>query len=368
MVKLNWLPFILALGLSATAEARGFYQLTFIGESQLPTGFIFDDIEVGGLSGIDFNTENNRYIAISDDRAQLGPARFYQLNIDLSDGYLDQGDVVIEQMTEILDPNGDSFQPASLDPEAIRLAPFPGLLYWTSEGDANAGVAPFVRVMDQAGRHLAEFTIPEKFQPTADAGIRNNLAFESLTFSFDRQSVFTATENALIQDGPAADINQGSPSRVLQLSATTGQPISEYIYQTDAVVDTPVPADAFSTNGLVELLTVSKTAMIAVERAFSVGVGNTIKLYLTTTFTATDVLPFDSIEDRRRIRPMPKQLLLDLSELGITLDNIEGITFGPTFENGDRSLILVSDNNFNANGQFTQFLAFWLSTPKYFRY
>ena len=58
-----------------------------------------------------------------------------------------------------------------------------------------------------------------------------------------------------------------------------------------------------------------------------------------------------------KFRPMRKKLLLDLADLGITLDNIEGVTFGPRIK-GDRTLILVSDNNFNPNGQFTQFLAF----------
>ena len=47
-----------------------------------------------------------------------------------------------------------------------------------------------------------------------------------------------------------------------------------------------------------------------------------------------------------------KRLLLDLDDLGIPLDNVEGMTFGPR-----RSLVLVSDNNFAA-AQFTQFLVF----------
>ncbi len=55
--------------------------------------------------------------------------------------------------------------------------------------------------------------------------------------------------------------------------------------------------------------------------------------------------------------PVAKSLVLDLDTLGIPLDNIEGITFGETLENGSRSLILVSDNNFS-DTQFTQFLAF----------
>ncbi len=53
-----------------------------------------------------------------------------------------------------------------------------------------------------------------------------------------------------------------------------------------------------------------------------------------------------------------KKLLYNLDDLGIPLDNIEGISWGPTLEDGSRALILVSDNNFTPGTQFTQFLAF----------
>lgn len=33
--------------------------------------------------------------------------------------------------------------------------------------------------------------------------------------------------------------------------------------------------------------------------------------------------------------------------LGIYIDNIEGVTFGPTLSNGKRSLLFIADNNFN---------------------
>ena len=39
------------------------------------------------------------------------------------------------------------------------------------------------------------------------------------------------------------------------------------------------------------------------------------------------------------------------------MDNIEGASFGPNLPDGNRSLVLVSDNNFTPV-QVTQFLAF----------
>jgi hypothetical protein len=57
--------------------------------------------------------------------------------------------------------------------------------------------------------------------------------------------------------------------------------------------------------------------------------------------------------------PIQKRLLLDLNELGIPLDNFEGISFGPQLPDGSKSLILVSDDNFSEL-QVTEFLLFRL--------
>jgi hypothetical protein len=46
-----------------------------------------------------------------------------------------------------------------------------------------------------------------------------------------------------------------------------------------------------------------------------------------------------------------------LRTLDVLLDNIEGLTLGPKLLDGQQSLILVSDNNFNSL-QRTQILAF----------
>ena len=36
-----------------------------------------------------------------------------------------------------------------------------------------------------------------------------------------------------------------------------------------------------------------------------------------------------------------------MDDLGIYVDNVEGMTFGPTLPNGHRTLLMVSDNNFS---------------------
>ena len=64
------------------------------------------------------------------------------------------------------------------------------------------------------------------------------------------------------------------------------------------------------------------------------------------------------------LRPVEKTLLLNLDGLGLPLDNVEGMAFGPDLPDGRRSLVLVSDNNF-APAQFTQFLLFSVKDDKH---
>lgn len=341
--------------------------VAFLGEVTFDTGFIFDNTVVGGLSGIAYDPFNQVYYSISDDRSQTNPARFYTLSIDLGDSQLEAGDIAFQSKTSLTNQTGNLFAPTSLDPEGIALTS-QGTLFISSEGERSATqlVNPFVNEFSITGKQFRELSLPNKFLPPGvgetNPGFRNNLAFESLTVTPDGRSLFTATENALVQDGPAADLDNQSPTRIVKYNLLTRKPEQEFVYLTDSVPSPPSPAGSFSTNGLVELLALDNSGtLLALERSFSEGVGNNIRLYEVHLQGATDISDFDSVAGFQVETPAQKRLLLDFADLGLPLDNIEGMAFGPTLPDGRRSLVVVSDNNFN-DAQFTQFLAFALDT------
>ena len=338
--------------------------IELLGEVIFPTGFTFGDTEVGGLSGITYDADNEIFYSLSDDRSQNNPARFYTLSIDLSDQSLDDGDITFNDVTFLRNQAGELFPERSVDPEGITLTQA-GTLFISSEGDANQLINPFVNEFSLNGELLDELPVPDQFLPTADqtTGIRNNLAFESLTISPDNRFLYTATENALFQDSSAATLEQESLSRILQYDLTTGQPVAELVYEVDAIPDVPEPPDAFADNGLVELLaTDNNGTLLALERSFAVGVGNNIRLYEVRTQGALDVSRVEDLFWETEGIPfeidpaVEKELLIDFeADLGIDPDNLEGITFGPVLPDGRQSLIVVSDNNFN-DSQVTQFI------------
>lgn len=357
----------------------GTNSIDVLGTFVVANDLLVNNTQVGGLSGITYDPINNVYYAISDDRSQINPARFYTLSINLTDGRLDPTDVTFNSATTLLQTNGTSFANGTIDPEGIALSN--GSLYISSEGSSNPTnlIDPFVnRFSLTNGQQLSALTIPTKFLPNASgtSGVRDNLAFESLAITPDNRFLYTATENAIVQDGTAATLTDGSLSRIIQYDLTTGQVVREIGYQTDPIPSAPIPGTGSSTNGLVELLALDNTGtFLALERAFSEGVGNTIRLYEVITPAATDYQGFDNLNNPNFGDPLfpdagrlydidsiaDKRLLLELdaATLGTSPDNIEGMTFGPTLPNGKQSLILVSDNNFSANQQ-TQIIALGL--------
>ncbi|MCZ0899810.1 esterase-like activity of phytase family protein, partial [Microcoleus sp. HI-ES] len=275
-------------------------------------------------------------------------------------------------VTTLLNQNNQPFATNTLDPEGIGLTSN-GTVFVSSEGEVspNLGAArvqsPFVNEFALlTSRQLRQLPIPSKFVPvvqdtnnnqivdtgdTPTAGVRNNLALENLTITPDGKFLFTATENALVQDGPIATTNTGSRSRILKYNLTTGQPEQEFLYVTDPVAVPAVPETAFSTNGLVELLALdNRGTFLALERSFSTGApgtGNTIKLYEVRLNGASDISDIDSLNaiNINTVRPVDKRLVLNFDSLGLPtgLDNVEGMTLGPVLPNGQQSLVLVSD-------------------------
>ncbi|MDZ8094726.1 MAG: phytase [Nostoc sp. DedQUE05] len=368
----------------ATEPGKTIPNVGFVGQSTFATGFIPAGVAgtvngvqtpLGGLSGVTYDAVNNRYYAISDDRSQVAPARFYTFTA------ADSG-VNFTNVTTLKDTNGNFFATNSLDPEGIALTNN-GTVFISSEGEVNPGAGrvtnPFIKVFSLAtGQEIGSLFVPRKFLPviedtnsngiidagdTQTSGVYNNLAFESLTITPDQKTLFTATENALSQDGLKASLTSGSRSRILQYNLVTGQPEKEYLYITDAIAQAPNPSTGSADNGLTDLLAIdNRGTLLALERSFAQGVGNTIKIYEVSLQGATDISFYDSLnnlsaEQLAAIKPAQKRLLLNLNDLNLPngTDNIEGITFGPKLADGSQSIVLVSDNNFNQS-QFTQIL------------
>ncbi|HAT12910.1 MAG TPA: endonuclease/exonuclease/phosphatase, partial [Microcoleaceae bacterium UBA11344] len=339
----------------AVAKDRSFpkMSLEFLGEYQLPK-INFEGAPVGGLSGITYDSKGMsgvtsqayRFYALSDDPSENGEARFYSLRLDLTSGdspNISLKKVTVEGVTSLKKADGETFSWGSINPEGIALSPRNSVLI-ASEGVTHVGIPPFVGEFDlKTGKMRENLPIPKRYIPDASdekqqQGVLDNLGFESLTIDpetfspggLDPFRVFVATEAPLMQD---VDPSQASKLRLLHyiIVDKTAQLVSENLYTLDQV-----PLSIL--NGLTELVAVGGGQFLSLERSFGLS-GYGARIYQVAVGAATDTSRINSFKGRSAVEPVRKKLLLDLTELGIPLYNLEGMTLGPRLPDGSQSLV-----------------------------
>lgn len=344
-------------------------QLKFLSEYDIPFNQNFQGTTIGGLSGIDYDRKDNIYYLVCDDRSAINPARFYTAKIFLDEEKIDS--VQFVTVKNLLQPSGnvypDSKQNPSHtpDPEAIRYNANTSQLIWSSEGERivrnNAVVLedPSINIISTEGKYIDSFALPSNLhmQQTQN-GPRQNGVFEGLSFANNFKTVFVSVEEPLYEDGPRAGLKDSSAwIRILKFNAKTKKSEAQFAYQIDPVAYPANPLGAFKINGVPDILAINDHQLLVIERSFSTGRNpSTIKVYLAELNGATNVLNTKSLLNGG-FTAVSKRLLLNMDELGIYTDNIEGVTFGPKLANGRQALIFVSDNNFSKE-QITQFLLF----------
>ncbi|OQZ95821.1 phytase [Mycolicibacter arupensis] len=343
--------------------------LQYLGQATVASHATFDGTIVGGLSGISYDAGRDCYYVITDDRSAHGPARFYTVRLPVSERGV--GAVSISAVHPLLDDGGRAFEPADFDaspavvppdPEGIAFDAVGQRLYWSSEGERRTdGVHapvladPWVRSAALDGSYLGRFTMPPQLTMSAQAtGPRRNTTLEGLTVTADGRMLFTAMEGPGFDDGALPDRAHGALTRItayrLDGGSVDGGPVAQYAYPLEAATG---PAES---NGLTDLVALSDTVFLVIERAFSER--PTVRLFRAEIADATDVLGMPALAETA-VTPMAKTLLADLTATPgpDRVDNIEGITLGPRLPDGRPTVVLVSDDNFSPR-QVTQFLAF----------
>jgi hypothetical protein len=340
--------------------------LHLLGEAILPNALQFKDTTVGGLSALDHDPASGRWVALSDDRSELEPARFYTLRVEVSERGLRVEPLDVATLRQA---NGQPFPPRKnggevVDPEGLRILPGGQRVLWTSEGDEPVNQSPALREARIDGSHMRTFAVPAMLQfGRPGTGPRANQTFEGLALTPDARTAWVAMETALLQDGPEPGVGRpGGPCRFTAFDVASGRAVRQIAYLPDGIPQPPTIPGGYADNGVSEILMRDADRMLVLERAYSMGAGNSLRLYEIDTRAGSDTLAMEELENGNH-RAAPKRLVADFSHLGLSrLDNTEGMCWGPRLANGRRTLVFVSDDNFSAR-QVTQFAAFEYLEP-----
>lgn len=305
----------------------------------------------GGISGLDHDRRRHRWLLVSDDRSEHGPARLYRARLSRDAA----GALHIRKIMRIVlrDRDGRPFpEPGTgreaVDSEAIRVTPDGRRILLSSEGDPRDGFGPAIRRADRKGRETGMLPLPANLHRDAAGkrGPRDNNAIEGLDFAPDG-ALWLAMEAPLVEDGPVAGVGRTALARFTRIRE--GEPTRQFAYRLDAI---PVPPQGkLADNGVSEILALDPDRLLVLERSGAQGADGRFtfhcRLYLADFREATDIAALPSLAAADGIRPAHKTPLLDFDRLPEgTPGNLEGMAWWPSLDRGRRFVLLVTDNNF----------------------
>ena len=131
-----------------------------------------DSTIVGGLSSIDY-ISNNTFVVISDDRSEYSPARFYEMEIIISQDSFKSHK--FNKTILLKNEEGDLFETNELDPESIRFRASSDSYFYNSEGGrTNEWLHPYIWEINRRGEVINTITVPDLFRFSSKKGVREN--------------------------------------------------------------------------------------------------------------------------------------------------------------------------------------------------
>lgn len=357
-------------------------RLEYLDDFNMTSEPVWGPMTPGQISGLAYDPSQKSFFAISDDRynpddkRSRGHPRFYQLTMSISQNAIRFSDQF--KFTYLKDKKGKHIPFEKGDGEGIVILPN-GNLAIATEGWAEMGLKIDGRVLPLANPSIDEFRrdgkwvrayrVPDYYRPEFSKdgkqtqGVFRNNGFESLTQFKD--TLFTATEGPLVQDGGPATFEKGGLARILVLNSKRNgayAPTQEFAYPIDPI---PVPSSwgterpESGENGISEMLAIDNNTLLVLERSFATKPywRNHVRLYQVDLRGATNTLREKTLSET--VRPVKKELVFDFEELlpklepkGVqknasgVLENYEAMAV-VNLPDGTRGLVIVSDNNHN---------------------
>lgn len=243
---------------------------------------------------------------------------------------LDRTTLQPTSVVPLADENG-----AALDSEGL-VVDRDGTRLVTSETE------PSIRRYSRDGRILDRLPVPDALKVAPAGRATSNQTFEGLTLLPGGHTLLASMEYAISGDSSGIVRFQ-----TWERKGSHFELAAQYAYRSDAGLGVP------------EVAATPDGRLLVLERGFTSGVGNTVRLYVADLRHATDTSGIENLTGQDGVRLARKTLLADIADcpsLGATakqpqpnplLDNIEGLAVTGA-AHGRLSLLLVSDDNQNA--------------------
>jgi len=341
---------LLALTVAASPPSGGDLRIVEVGRFDFTTEAVDDSAlapeELSGITAIG----EDAYLAVSDEHPAL---QRLTIRVDRKTGAILSVDLgapirLRDKGGELLDP-----ERAGGDREGIAFDPSTGSVWIANERTDDDRSRPSLERYEIAsGRRTGRLTTSSDPALAVFAHSRNNRALEGIARIPETGGFWTANEEALVPDGDVSNVKGGTVVRLVRLDAAL-RPVAQAAYRTEPLsgpIRHPLLFVGSERNGVSDLLALPGGTLLVLEREFageaSGSARNRIRLFAADVSGATDVSRGELAGglDGRKIEPAAKRLLFDRT-FAPGNSNFEGMTLGPALDGGDRSLLLVADNN-----------------------
>lgn len=352
MKKLIFLVFFTVLCFACSQPKK--VSVHFLDEFVFRDSVVHQKAIIGGLSGVDY--ANDRYYFVVDDARN---PRVIQAKIILEKNKIK--DIVFSKTVLLNDSTETFYKNNILDLESVFVDDNDNM-YFVSEGSINYKKQPSIFKTNKEGVFLEAYPLPKTISNLEN--IKHNAVFEASSKSVDKKGFWVVMEGVLHSDGEEPTFHKtNSPVRFTYYDYETKKPTKQFAYQLEPITK-PAKGNT-NLNGVTAILEFKKNHFFVIERTYQSGYGsygNIIRIFeATINNNSTNILTIDSLKNTNFVK-LEKRLLFNFEQVkdkltNTIIDNIEGLTFGPKLSNGNQSLVLVSDDNFQLYGkQLNQFI------------
>jgi hypothetical protein len=330
-----------------SAESRLFLDLslTYLAEYQLPQTE-FKGTTVGGFSSLTYDRSRDRIYALAGDR-------FYTLALTPPNPSRPViKTIAVEAVTPLIEPDTSS----PIVEKGIALTPR-GTVFIQGEQNLSSALPRLSEFQLTSGDWQQNLPLPKQYGGMLEdneppLGVQPHQGLKALAINMEGDRLFTATEAPLTQDLPSSP-EAPRYSRLLHYWIAEPEPllISEHLYPLE------ISSKDRKESSLTEIVPLDSAGhFLGLERTYSPVGGYSATVYQFVTGVATDTSQIRTLSGNPTgIAPIMKKKLLNLDNLQIPLQNLEGMILGPHLADGSESVVLASNNVFLADSP-TQFL------------
>jgi hypothetical protein len=330
--------------------------LTWLGDFTRPAGTAYPQLpntpRFGSLSGLVHDVSSGNWLAVIDDRED---SRLAWVSIGFDGKRLNVAPIRMQPLRP--GPGVADRLVTQADLEAITALP-DGTFIVAEEGHVRDGEIwqPALMRLTRDGVVTSVINFPPPFQITGDetSGLRDNQGVESLTRTPSGTLIAGLEQPLFGQSMPTFE--QPGLTKLIEFlpvgdSYTPGRQWNYMLSPTPRMAGMEMTC-ADGENGLVDMVALSDTRLVTLERACLRDAANDrnanpVRLYVVE-LQGTDARKTMLLDLEQMIWRLPPELS--------RLDNYEALAFGPIVNNA-RTLLVVSDDNFRKT-QRTSFLLF----------